>query len=717
MGYIVEEDFGLMLFPFLKMRPVRLDQSSPYNDFYKLGVVTRPDNEHEVNVEFYRIPSSALPVPLPEANRPVDNQVTQRSRNSKYHILNQEFDFIQIKINGIVTYAATIMPDWSLASKDLGNLSFDVAIDFGTSNTYVAYRQAGANAVSFDIKETEIQLVRLDKPVQSRSGGGITKKYENLEMGSLILGVLTRIQRDEVTPSVMGIEASGYNMPFQTAVAEAGYITNAQQINLANSNIPFAFGKHYQSTDVKIHTGIKWNNPKPATFDEKRINVFFETLLYMIRTKILLNGGNPAQSRLIWFKPLSMSNFQIQNLSRQWSSLYRRIFDSITAPICITESEAPYYIHSATGRFGGNEPVLSMDIGGGTTDVLLFYNDQPLYSTSSLMASRVLFGEFRNRTFQKNNPILKYYRPMIKELIEAFISNGQTDDLKDAGGQMKSLHEWYFNSSSTTRSEDVISFYFSRPELQFADHLRNEKSPFKVVFLFYLGALHYHYAHYIRYLNLPAPRHICMSGNGSRILNLIDPVPDANNSPVSRFITEIYKKAFTNGINFTIKVHTTPQPKEATAQGGLWKEQKQINQEAQAKILVGEKLYDVYNNMVTDEQVINNLTYQNFQDGPQKLSFKAQNSNYYEFVDFFLGELNKRINYKANFGVIVNLDDLYPILKDDSLVEADFNAGMFNRLELADVQDTLYETVFFYPVMGAISRLSEYLAEKYPDNK
>ena len=52
---------------------------------------------------------------------------------------------------------------------------------------------------------------------------------------------------------------------------------------------------------------------------------------------------------------------------------------------------APYYYHKA--RNGATSTVVSVDIGGGTTDVLIVNKGTPLHLTSFRFAANTIFGD------------------------------------------------------------------------------------------------------------------------------------------------------------------------------------------------------------------------------------------------------------------------------------------------------------------------------------
>ncbi len=713
-GAIISAHVGLTLFPNLKVKPAT-GTLSEFNDFYKIGVVSAPRTANIKDITFLK-ESESVSVTPDSPTRIVPTHTQRYEKNEaviKFLSLGgngavSEFDYMQLQFDnaGINTISAIIYPKW--LRKSVGSTQFEVAVDFGTSNSYVAYRHNGGQPRSFDILQEDMQLIRLDK-ASSEDGLTITQRFENKvgHGGTAITTLLTEVQQQFEVPSLMGIDGDrfGYKMPFTTAVSAAEGAGSHLDITSASANIPFALGKYAQMEDlIDIFTNIKWSNIQPDSVEEARLKVFMKQLLYMIRGKVLINGGDPKTTTFRWFKPLSMSVFQSGQFSNLWSALLQEIFHSSVSPMMITESEAPYYLHDAEGKLDGNNPVLSIDIGGGTTDVLVFHRNQPLFANSSFMASQVMFGNFRATTHTRSNPILTYYKSYMGTKIEQYISSSHVED-KAAGHQMKNIHEWYWDANSNARSEDIIGFYFSRPELRFNSVLADPSSPFKISFLLYFAAIHYNSAKFLKECNLPAPRHICMSGNGSRMMGIIDATANAANSPFAKFISEIYRNVMGEDFTHTIQIHTTLNPKEATSQGGLYKDKNFRNAFAEVKVLPGENLFDKDGNLYT-----NQILYGDFKEN--KLTFKPEKSEFMKLIELFTGHLNEKFHYNETFGIRADLKEVKKLLTDLGTIEADYEAGLLRRLQMSGDDERLAETVFFYAVAGAIERLSRYMADK-----
>ena len=90
----------------------------------------------------------------------------------------------------------------------------------------------------------------------------------------------------------------------------------------------------------------------------------------MLRTKELLNKGDLSKTEIVWFYPASMTQNRFNKFKAEWENTFATLFGApISNIIAASESVAPYYYHKA--KKGATSTVVSVDIGGGTTDVLI----------------------------------------------------------------------------------------------------------------------------------------------------------------------------------------------------------------------------------------------------------------------------------------------------------------------------------------------------------
>ena len=167
-----------------------------------------------------------------------------------------------------------------------------------------------------------------------------------------------------------------------------------------------------------ITTNLKWSNYVQEDVDIKRVYSFLETLIMMIKAKVLLNNGNLNKTQLTWFYPASMLPARQRELKRMWHDLATKHFSEELKPRQISESIAPFYFYkNKPDVVSLSKPVISIDIGGGTSDVVFFIKGEPLHLSSFRFAANSLFGDgYTNGDIE--NGFVRMYRKKIKSILD-----------------------------------------------------------------------------------------------------------------------------------------------------------------------------------------------------------------------------------------------------------------------------------------------------------
>lgn len=714
-GAIVDYYMGLMLFPFLRTRSV-------YDDFSKIGFIDSDFRREEMGeLKFFRGYQS-----ISNAEYDYQNGASSKNRSPKsltkyltgstyYQIkgANQQgntygniFDWIQFEAEpepGIHIRAA-IIPNWAKNTRSLNMSNIAYAVDFGTTNTHVAYRVGTADPRPFSITEDELLVTRLDKVSKSLSD---INKYDVTDdskgMAAFVENIIVK-QRYEFIPSIIGGGAS-YSFVTRTGVSQAKNINQKHQFSvLGNINIAFALNKRFDgsSDNWEIHTNIKWS---PSDLSIGRMESFITELLYLMRYKTIINNGNPANVNLSWFVPLSMNNYLRSNIQNVWNKKFQEIFHVTTVPTFISESEAPFYELLQTGKlFGSN--ILCIDIGGGTTDTLVIQNVansiqyHVIKESSFTYAGNAIFGHFKDESNRKDNGFVRAFKQEIQEFLKTLGQDAKDQLVRLVAKERLATLEWYLKSDNEMRSEDIINFFFSVNEYEFDSKLRNS-SDFKIVFMFYFAALHYHCAQIFKEDKLGAPTDVNMTGNGSRLLNIISTDKDLLN----RFTTAVYSHVLEKP-NLRIELHQSKHPKEATSNGALWRNAenaliKSKNENLQTPI-IGENLVWANNEKPAK------ITYQDV----FKATLDPNESEYFKFLDFFFDVLYKKMDFRNNFNIqFQDPTAVKDYLKKNSDAKHT-NWVQWQRRKGANPQEDIKETMFFYAVMDGLSRLLEQIADR-----
>ncbi len=703
-GHIVEYSLGLMLFPFLKT------EKKEFNDFYKVACIDGNfgiDKESELH---FFDQENIEPIEHSDARLKVEQRVEKLYQRktiagSKYYQLTgKSFDYIQAEIpieEQSDTIKGLIIPTWNKVIQPIHGTEFTFAVDFGTTNSHVAYKAGGIKAEidpkPFTINEGNMQIERLDMAT-AKSHVSQTEKYDYKNPSSdEFIDFIIRKQRNEFIPSIIG---EVYKAPFRTAMSQ----TTTKSVSkgnfdlFGNINIAFALNKRFEEDPTwKVHTNLKWSSELD---NQERVEFFIKELLYMIRTKVILEQGDPKKTKIYWFTPLNMAPPIYQNLSNTWTKYFKEIFKTDQQAISISESEAPFYDKKSSF---GNAEVLSIDIGGMTTDVLYIKSKQPIFGSSFSFAGNALYGDFPATGTSKGNGFIKAFAEQIRRNIEAARDNSIDEYKKNRYSEALGAYKWYFEQD-VMNSEDIISFFYSDDEFRFAEILKNSYD-FKIVFLLHYAGIIYHCAQLIKDSDNECPGDIYFSGNGSLMFKIID-TPD--HALLGRIAQKIFDRVL--GDSTEISIHLSDKPKEASCNGALKSglSQSQKPSKELKYIFLGENI----NWGENPPSVPNKATYEEIQK--VRKNFKPKESEYYKFIDLFF-ELyeDPKFDFETNFGIQLDVNKLKVILKNDKdTADYHYKGTNWQMSKGSKIDASITETVFFYPLMGGINKLLNELANK-----
>jgi len=673
-GVIVEHQFGVTLFPFIK---TNIPEIAP---FYRVQLVDRDVvaemKSSAYNLSFYSNQTIVHSTTKERSNKEI------HSATSKYFVVNNEFDFIQVKSK---LASGIIIPKWKPFVQ--GNKVFKFAIDFGTTNTHIEYCDNIKPEIRpFDISgDDEIQIATLfdtEKTSEDFGGSGAIAIREMIE--------------EEFLPLKIGSTDSEYKFPQRTVLAESGNINiNAATDTLADFNIPFIFEKRLFNYNNTFQTNLKW--AKQEEGNRKRIKSYFEKLIFLIRNKVLLNGGNLSATEILWFYPTSMKSGRKDDLEILWNDLINKYFNPTTQPRGIPESLAPfyYYKHHKKAPGGNSTPAISVDIGGGTTDVVYFLKNKPLLLTSFKFAANSIFGDGFGLVGGTDQGLARKYVPHFEKILN---SSGYQGLLK---GVLKSLKQ--------NKSEDVNTFLFSlETNSKITDKdsfsynlLLNNDEDLKIIFLYFYSAIIYHIADLMknRIPDIGLPSHIFFSGNGSKILRIISPKLSKIENITKQIIESVFNVSYgEESVSIVTDINI---PKETTCKGGLLSDPNDLeidvrNIKAILNLVDEKGVYDltydqidqnVKNSVITKVKALNALFVSILKKDGIAEDFKISSAS----IKVFETQINKFLGEYLEDGILFN-----------------------KKLDAEQGDNKVEETLFFLPIIGAINNLSNHLSDLTP---
>ena len=556
-GHILKSRVGIGVFPFYKFV-----DAPAYNDFYKVMLVDEDIDPLLVNknhaLSFF-VGGKQL-----EATGGIlsatAHRRTKKSNSSAgstyYEIKGTHFDFAELAHVGVdVVGKALLVPRYREVQQGIQTFTF--AVDFGTSNTHIAYTSGTSQAPKeFSITAHDLQVVMLNKP---SSDASLTDYQRFHKRGFGRLFAVETLLKREFIPLIIGAGGSLYAFPIRTATCESLDFENQIPNLFGNINIGFSInteGTHQDQYKQTYHTDLKWSQTLTNT-GKRRIEAFFTEIMLLIKNKVVLNNGNVGSTRIVWFAPLSFDEYSRNMFQNVWDGVYNSVFKNGRTTVCITESVAPFYFLSRTGAVvpGQDENLINVDIGGGTTDVLLFTNRKPSHSSSFRFAGNDLWGDgFASVKTSKDNGLLQYGVEHVLHI-----------PLTEEGKEYRKFLETALANPDFS-SADLTSLLFSYDkELHFTSQLLQARQ-LRLMFYLHFGALMYHLAQLVQQLGVQVPRYITFSGQGSLYIKLLS--AGNNLSNVERYAKTIFRKVAGQEPPANFKLVLVDNPKQVTANGG-----------------------------------------------------------------------------------------------------------------------------------------------------
>ncbi len=609
---------------------------------------------------------------------------------SDIYAIKEDYRIVQVRIGRFYNY---IIPKFD--SFRLGHVQFNIAVDFGTTNTHIALSSEEGSPAKFSIDENEMQTVPYSVHVDS---GGLTISERYAKEAWQALGSMQSIIHQFVPPIIGVGQNPYYDFPTRTVVSHA---KNRGIHPLFTANVAFYHSKDRIRPDETTESELKWEL-SGKTDKQELTQAYLEQLLMMIKHKVVLNQGDPAKMKLIWFLPLSLDQPSMQFFKNNWIALIKRVFPGVALTLHqISESEAPFYLFQSVGRVFGEENTLCIDVGGGSTDVSFFEKGVPVFFTSFNFAGNTLWNNgYHGQNGQ--NKILDYYSNLgIQNLMAPIMGNQNLRIMFESAREQ-------LNHSTL----DMMNFYFAWDQfINFSAQFHNDQN-IKFLFLFHYSSILFHIYKICEALNINFPKYLCYSGKGSKMLHAIDTTPDKSSlrKYTIDFLSSVAKKN-NHSTNFqNISINLANNEKEVTCNGGIeYLKTKNPTTAASieaAKFMIAsgdvrslEKAYRI--------DAIDNLTKNNIV------------SDVVEFLESF-AQTTKSFNLQHHFGI--NIDhlhlnklngtkvDIYSINDEVTQnVREALERGITFKKTRSGMNQQISESPFFFPLVQLIHEMGNEL--------
>lgn len=671
-GHFITVPFALSIFPFIK---------SPLLKQYNVQLIDRALGrleQHNISLSFYKDKYNNI---LSAENVIIRNRSLKAEKRvgTSYYKVTDLFDYIKVEIKGNGTTAnieGIICPKWAQNIK--GHEAYTFAVDLGTTNTHIEY-----------MRENNMpEPLKIDSIAHERF-------LATLYNGESIL--YDAIMRQEFLPKSID---ETYGFPQRTVLSESEHldVRNADDIvALGDVNIPFIYEKESVGYGNRIIPDLKWAADVSSS---KRIRSYITELALLMRTKIILENGDLSKTRLVWFYPLSMKIGKIRKMEEIWSKTFLEVF-GIKADnnniIKMPESVAPYYYYKCSDKFhGAASSVVSIDIGGGSSDIAIFEPNtkHPIMLSSFRFAANVLFGDgFSEIPHGDTNPMVIKYAKYFKDLF-----NNDDDKYGELNGILDDIIE-------KRKSEDINAFFFSIEQNRIVknndtfsyNQKLNEDYTRKIIFIYFYATIIYYVARTMYHRQLCKPRSVMFSGTGSKVLDILGNKEDLNLITQTIFEMIYNEKYDSDGFSVIIE---KDEPKQITCRGALMQVRDNIGCESVYELNRLMSNLDTpmkYNYSMISKEC---LTYDdmNNADIHNEIIYSVKTYN-----DFFIS-LCERIHVNDIFLVDNKSMQTFREVMNKNIEHHLVNGWTYMNKNVDDKNDDdiIEDTVFFYPIIGII---------------
>lgn len=602
--------FAFGIYPFIK--------SSHYTNLYK--VLFYNNFKGNYSLKFYkRLNGNIHQLTNVETTSNKTNSINNRESrvNCEYHditLQNGSFEFAEITVDE--NYTSLIVPKLRVVGGpgqqgvvDIQHIpgKVTVAIDLGTSNTYVAYtheplanmgmqpinqictHHQGAgnsewNELTFMNKRVGFNDLP-DAPDKNRED-----LYLRVNDRQAPVDTWLSAQLNEFIPSRIEPGTENYSFPIPTVInflrnqtertdimgqnaknQNAKNQNTKNQIPLLNFSIPFAYyergvrsgAQPYYYDLIRDGSDFKWfmkrdrfGNSNISQTDKAAFKAFLSELMFIVRCHLICQGYDLNQCRIIWSYPLSFSSQLRSQYDFEWKAAFKEFINNN-----INGRENEYVMYTNESRSpiydcidkpnAINQLTLLLDIGGGSTDVIGYKHNEVKFVTSFAFAGNALYLNSDLNTVQSNlmdNTLLKKY---IRR--QPIFNDGNSSPMND---EMVERKIDLSQSIST-----LMNYGFTKARLDFENIFQN--APAKYMLYIHNAAIAYHVAQLCKiYSPDEIPANIYLSGNGSKLFNL----NTQRESMIRKIFNFVYgREAIANHMN----ICNNQNPKAATVNGAL----------------------------------------------------------------------------------------------------------------------------------------------------
>lgn len=410
--------------------------------------------------------------------RPINVENTPCNEPGLVHenyYFNNSFKFIELTNIGVVQ--GILIPKFSVPVHAGGVAGYTFAIDFGTTNTFVAYYTSGVNdsaAMPLELKQHIILL----SPNSSDQLDGFKESLTWLNKTFLPL------QLDHTSlPSRTAI----YNAQGVRAMNDWRPVIDENYLKYGNIGFNYSIDAASDASmflgDGKYLTNVKWD---PVFRVQSQL--FIRELLWLVKMKA---SGLPF--KIVFTYPLSIDTSDSSIFKQMVEDEVNKIFRPLEPRLSeYSESVAPFYY----GSLNLDHTYINIDIGGGSTDILLatpereisghLRRERKMFATSLRYGANFIWWSGLRKTNANSNGFVSAIKThgldkyqIIQELIEAYESKckpAAEDILSLALGDENRLFTQALEAGNLKNYRMVLFLHFSSVIYHISCLLRDVKA-------------------------------------------------------------------------------------------------------------------------------------------------------------------------------------------------------------------------------------------------
>lgn len=656
----------LAIFPFLKSNMVDLN--------YNIGLIDdRSNGSPEVIVSCFNEGRYET------LQNPIIRNPGEPILSSKYYNTSKYPDVIGVSMGSTSGFIIPIMEE----ARGTSSISF--AVDFGTTNTHIEYRCGDNDSVSLD-NTTDLPFWQslLDRSALKKDPVHIDNE---------------NVFEQEIIPYTFS-DTGELGFPFRTALVynkDSDFNNKTEIIREVNNYL--LLDKNSIPGYLELKTQLKWSNYSSIS-DEKKVESYLTFLALIVFIKTLQLGGDPSKTNITWFYPVSMDEGELGVFSKLWLDVYKDIFNQTTNKriIGLPESIAPYLFYKSSVEGLS----LSIDIGGGSSDIAVFDEDD---SKAKLISSFKFAG---NAIFGDGYPSKEYRNNSDRN---GFVKLFRQDAIKVVGNIDNPIEEkekiLYDILNVRKNSADFSNYLFaieheSKSNFSYS-RLLQKNNVIKMTFFVFYGAIAYYSAQLLKKAKIEIPKYILLSGTGSKTSTILDSNIELNN--LSCFFQFVFEKVFDRSATQSLQIKLSSIPKEVTCKGALKADINNSFSNPPIKFWIGGIKDSSCSELFDREKDVQKTPRYGEIDEEKRNDIEDSIKHFYSILDDYV----ETIRIESKF--IIDQSAYKVFVENRDIGIKDFlQRGIKAYYKKSDTK--VEETLFFYPLIGILNKLSYELAKK-----